>query len=74
MIEFKELRSGKDMSYYLRRAINYGQWGGFSGRHLYNRSVIDNSMVTVYDYDLKIQMVAISAVFIFFVNRVIFGK
>ena len=62
IIEFKELRGGKDLAYFLRRAVKFGEFGGdhpahVSSHHLYERSIIENSFVTVYDYDFKLMMV-----------------
>jgi len=59
MIEFKELRSGKDMAYFIRRAVKFGEWGGFSSIHLINNSVRNNWFVTVYDYDIKLGMLLV---------------
>lgn len=53
MIEFRELRSGQDMAYFMRMVVSFKEYGGQDSSHLSNRSVIDNSFVTVYDYDLK---------------------
>ena len=54
MIEFKELRSGKDMAYFFRRSTLFTEWGGFSTKHLYNKVVLQNSFIAVYDYDIKL--------------------
>lgn len=53
MVEFRELRSGQDMAYYLRMVVRFREYGGKDSEHLQNRSVIENSFVGVYDYDLK---------------------
>ena len=59
MIEFKELRSGKDLAYFMRRQVKFSEWGGEhsihqSSRHLFERNIVDNTFATVYDYDIKI--------------------
>ena len=71
MIEFKELRGGKDMAYYLRRSVKFGEWGGFSSKHLYNRNVIDNSFITTYDYDIKICFISILFIVIVFLKNIL---
>lgn len=44
MIHFKELRSGKDMAYLMRRAVKFDNWSnGKCASHLVNRQVFDNS-------------------------------
>ena len=53
ILEFKELRSGKDQAYLLWRTIKFREWGQRSAEHLINTSVDDNSFVTAYDYDIK---------------------
>lgn len=60
MIHFKELRSGKDMAYLMRRSIKFDRWSkGKSARHLVSREVFDNSYFTVYDYDLRLEFLVI---------------
>lgn len=54
MVEFKELRSGKDLAYYIRRTIKFREFGGKSAEHSVNNSVYNNSQITVYDYDIKL--------------------
>jgi len=71
MIEFKELRSGKDMAYFVRRAIKFGEWGGFSSSHLINQSTIKNSFVTVYDYDIKVVALLVLGTIGFYVKQVL---
>ena len=60
MVYFKELRSGKDLPYLIDRTIKFNEWsGGQRSSHLFNKSVMKNSFFTVYDYDLKMEMMAI---------------
>lgn len=55
MIEFKELRSGKDMAYFMQRQALYHQWSGKkSSSHLFNGSVNNNNFITSQDYDIKL--------------------
>lgn len=55
MMHFRELRSGVDMAYAMRRAIKIDKLSkGKSAAHLTNDQVFKNSFVTVYDYDLKL--------------------
>lgn len=70
MMEFRELRSGKDMAYQMRQAIKFNEWsGGNSSSHLVNRAVVDNSFLTTYDYDIKLQVIAMACLFAYFVSR-----
>jgi hypothetical protein len=74
MIEFKELRSGFDLSYLLRRMSNYHIWSGREySKHLSHQleSVYDNTFVTTYDYDLKIGCVALMVTAVFYFKNVI---
>ena len=62
-IHFKELRSGQDLVFHLHRAIKYDEWsGGQSAKHLFQASVRDNSFFTVYDYDIKLELLALAIV------------
>jgi hypothetical protein len=73
MIEFRELRSGKDMAYFLRRAVKFHQWsGGHSSSHLINTTVRDNSFLTVYDYDIKFENIALIICILVFLWRIIY--
>ena len=72
MIEFKELRSGKDLAYFMRRAVKFHEWsGGHSAQHLINTEVRDRSFFTVYDYDIKLEFVMLITCIIFFIYRLI---
>ena len=56
MIHFKELRSGKDMAYLMRRSIKYDKWSkGDSAKHLFDDQVYNNPTATVYDWDLRLE-------------------
>lgn len=72
MIHFKELRQGKDLAYLLRKAIKFGEYSGqknHSAKHLMQRSSIDNSFITVYDYDLKVQVLLVLIVCLLLVRE-----
>lgn len=38
------------------------KWGGFSSRHLIERTIQHNSFVVAYDYDIKLFLVSLLAV------------
>jgi len=57
MVHFKELRSGVDLAYLMDRTIKFNKWsGGEQSSHLVNKSVLKNSFLSVYDYDLKLEI------------------
>ena len=75
MIHFKELRSGKDMAYLMRRAIKHNTWSnGASSRHLVNRQVFENSSVTVYDYDLRVECLLVLLAFFMLIKAIFSGS
>ena len=59
IIEFKELRSGKDQAYILHRQIKFHQWGKRGAEHMVAKQLIGHSFVTVYDYDIKLYFLAV---------------
>ena len=69
MIHFKELRSGKDLAYYMRRTIKYNVLsGGKSASHLVDRNTFDHYAVTLYDYDLLVEFLAVVFAFLLLVR------
>ena len=71
MIEFKELRSGKDMAYLLRRQVKMNEWGGTSTKHLYNFFFVDNVFIVSYDYDIKLMLVSTLGLSLLFMKRLV---
>ena len=69
MLEFKELRSGKDFAYFMQRAIKLKEWERNSHVHLVNKSN-HRCFMSVYDYDIKITLVTIILCVIGFVRNV----
>mmetsp|Transcript_17348 Transcript_17348/g.29166 ORF Transcript_17348/g.29166 Transcript_17348/m.29166 type:complete len:83 (+) Transcript_17348:207-455(+) len=60
LVHFKELRSGRDMAQVMQRAIRFHDWsGGDRAKHLFQGSVRDNSYFTVYDFDIKLEMLSL---------------
>ena len=66
IIEFKELRSGKDTANMLVRAAKLKLWGQRSHEHLVNFSN-HHCFLTVYDYDIKLMFAIIIVLFVRFV-------
>ena len=66
IIEFRELRSGKDFANMLQRSAKLKLWGQRSHEHLVNFSN-HNCFLTVYDYDIKIWFIAIYLAFCIFI-------
>ena len=55
LVHFKELRSGKDMAYFMRRTIKMHSWSkGHSSVHLFDDAVASGNSFITYDYDLKL--------------------
>ena len=72
MAHFKELRSGKDLKNYLIRTIRFGEFAQsktHSAKHMMQVSVMKNSFITVYDYDLKIEAIAVVLLVLVFLRR-----
>ena len=54
----------------MNRAIKFNEWsGGKRSEHLVNKSVMKNSFFTVYDYDLKLEMMAILMLVVLYLKK-----
>lgn len=69
MIHFRELRSGRDLAYLMRRSIKYNAWSkGQSARHQVDRTTFENFIFTCDDYDLKIEMLLMMLALLMFLR------
>ena len=77
MIQFRELKSGKDLAYLMHRQIKFGEWAGdplHSSKHMVNHNVLNMSYWTLYDLDIKIALAFAVYVKYQAVRKAFFGK
>ena len=72
MIHFRELRSGLNMPEVFRKAIKYNEWsGGKNAEHLGDFHVKNNSYWTVYDFDIKLEIMLFMLAIMLFLKRLL---
>ena len=60
------------MSYLVRKAIKFNEWsGGRNAEHLGEFNIARNSYFTVYDFDIKLEILFIIFAFILFFKRML---
>ena len=71
MIQFKELRSGNNLASVVLKSVKYDQWsGGKTAEFLNEYHVRDNSYFTVYDFDIKLEMMVLMIAVVLFLKRI----